>query len=485
MATEFVQSLLVLASSHPVWAAVVTISSLLVLRSLLKKLLKQKITNFPRKFPEDREKKTKEAFYDVAVVGAGPAGSTLGYYLAKAGRNCLLLEKKKFPRDKYCGDAVCKTAIEILMDMGIYEKLIKENKARVADAGGLCSPGGLSYIGRSKEILGEIPAALACKRWWLDEAIAMAAKRAGANLQENSGVKDAVFDAKSGLWTVYLEDSNKTYKARILVCADGAPSKLATKLGIVKRPPDGSCSRAYVESGTHKFNADGCIFYHKDMLPGYSALFRHPNNELNYCVYLIPGNPKVTNDDLPYWHDFLMKQDPNISKSLGPGAKLERMKAASLRLGGEPVSHGDHVLVVGDAAGMIDPMTGEGIHHAMEAGKMAAKFIGEAMHHGNYDKAVMRLYHDAWMDKFGSDFKWSFAICQLLYRFPILLDAATAAIARKGDKFLAAWADIMTGRVPKIHLLRPEFVIVITFELVSLIIRRALGIEKKREKKLE
>ncbi|XP_035689996.1 conditioned medium factor receptor 1-like [Branchiostoma floridae] len=358
--------------------------------------------------------RTKEGFYDVAVVGAGPAGSTLGYYLAKAGRNCLLLEKKKFPRDKYCGDAVCKTAIEILMDMGIYEKLIKENKARIV----------ISMLN-----------ALLCYR--------------------------------------------------VLVCADGAPSKLATKLGIVKRPPDGSCSRAYVESGTHKFKADGCIFYHRDMLPGYSALFRHPNNELNYCVYLIPGNPKVTNDDLPYWHNFLMKQDPNISKSLGPGAKLERMKAASLRLGGEPVSHGDHVLVVGDAAGMIDPMTGEGIHHAMEAGKMAAKFLDEAMHHGNYDKDVMKLYHEAWMDKFGSDFKWSFAICQLLYRFPILLDAATAAIARKGDKFLAAWADIMTGRVPKIHLLRPEFVIVITFELVSLIIKRAFGIEKKREKKLE
>ena len=64
-------------------------------------------------------------------MGAGPAGSTLSYYLAKARRKVLLLEKKKFPRDKYCGDAVCKTAIEILDDMGLLDKLLRENKALV------------------------------------------------------------------------------------------------------------------------------------------------------------------------------------------------------------------------------------------------------------------------------------------------------------------------------------------------------------------
>ena len=66
---------------------------------------------------------------------------------------------------------------------------------------------------------------------------------------------------------------------------------------------------------------------------GYSALFRHPNDVLNYCVYIIPGNPKVTNDDLSYWHDHLMKEDPNISRALGKGAKMERMKAGGIYTG--------------------------------------------------------------------------------------------------------------------------------------------------------
>ena len=69
--------------------------------------------------------------YDVVVVGAGPSGSCLGYFLAKQGRRVLLLEKKMFPRDKICGDALCKTGIEILQEMGLYQQLLDENKAHI------------------------------------------------------------------------------------------------------------------------------------------------------------------------------------------------------------------------------------------------------------------------------------------------------------------------------------------------------------------
>jgi flavin-dependent dehydrogenase len=189
--------------------------------------------------------------------------------LAKAGWKVLLLEKKSFPRDKYCGDAVCKSGIEIMQDIGIYQKLVDENKALVADSGGLCSPGGLSFIGQSEKIIGEVPAAIACKRMHLDEAIARAAQQAGADLREKTPVIDAKFNKETGLWTIILEDGlTNSFQCRVLVCADGAPSKLATKLGLVTRPPDGSCSRAYIEGGTHKFKADGVIFYHTHLLPG-------------------------------------------------------------------------------------------------------------------------------------------------------------------------------------------------------------------------
>lgn len=64
-------------------------------------------------------------------MGAGPSGATLAYYLSKKGRKVLLLEKKEFPRDKICGDALVKTAIEILKDMGVLDKLMKNKRAHV------------------------------------------------------------------------------------------------------------------------------------------------------------------------------------------------------------------------------------------------------------------------------------------------------------------------------------------------------------------
>ena len=56
------------------------------------------------------------------------------------------------------------------------------------------------------------------------------------------------------------------------MCADGAPSRIGTQLGLITRPPDSTCSRSYVEGGTHKFKADGVVFYTKDMLPGLVSL---------------------------------------------------------------------------------------------------------------------------------------------------------------------------------------------------------------------
>ena len=73
------------------------------------------------------------------------------------------------------------------------------------------------------------------------------------------------------------------------------------------------------------------ITSHSSLSSGYGVLFRHPDDELNYCVYLIPGNPQVTNDKLPYWHERLIKDDGNLCRALGKKAKLERMKVGRFK----------------------------------------------------------------------------------------------------------------------------------------------------------
>ena len=145
---------------------------------------------------------------------------------------------------------------------------------------------------------------------------------------------------------------------------------------------------------------------HFTLLAGYAVLLRHPKDEVNYCVYIIPGNPKLSNDDLSYWHHYMLEKDPNVSRAVGKAAKLERMKAGSLRIGGEPITYGKHVLLIGDAAGFVDPMTGEGIHTALDSGRIAAHFLCEAIAVGNFDKEVMKEYQNRWLKAFGMDFKW-------------------------------------------------------------------------------
>eukprot|EP00274_Cyanoptyche_gloeocystis_P006246 CAMPEP_0196652502 /NCGR_PEP_ID=MMETSP1086-20130531/1831_1 /TAXON_ID=77921 /ORGANISM="Cyanoptyche gloeocystis , Strain SAG4.97" /LENGTH=353 /DNA_ID=CAMNT_0041983093 /DNA_START=90 /DNA_END=1148 /DNA_ORIENTATION=+ len=248
-------------------------------------------------------------FFDVAIVGAGPSGCTTAFYLVRDLKaKVLLLEKKKFPRDKYCGDAVPATAHPHLKAMGVLDEILNERKGHPADNGGMISPSGLSFIGRSADQVGK-HVVIGIRRKIMDEKVARATQKAGADLRENHEVVGAKFDKETGLWTVEVKpfsgedkewavdgtsDKNesqeiKTFKARVLVCADGATSTLARSLGVVTTPPDGVCSRAYVEGDSHNFKADGVVFYPKKLLPGYCSVFRvgADKHDLSFCCYII------------------------------------------------------------------------------------------------------------------------------------------------------------------------------------------------------
>lgn len=415
--------------------------------------------------------------YDALVVGAGPSGSVCSYFLAKNGAKVALLEKETFPRDKYCGDAVCTPALHILEEMGVLKELVDNNEAHFADAGGFVSPSGISYIGVSKEKLGKAACA-AVKRINLDIRVAKNAQRTGADLKENFEVTEAQFDKATGLWTVTSAAGTKV-RGRMLVIADGATSKLATKMGYCTEPPKGVCSRAFVEGGTHNTNFDGVCFYPRWSLPGYAAIFRHPNDELNYCYYLIPCGKEgycgdVKESDLAKLHNDAIKKDPFISQALGPNAKLERMRAASLRVGGQGLLRtiDDHLLIVGDAAGHIDPLTGEGIHTAMMGGKAAAQTILDMRRTGDFSKQSCKQYERRWYQAFGHDFFLSQKMAEAVYRYPILLDAMASEMQRKGDAMMSKWAEIMTNMQPKTYFLRPDIAAQLGFAIAREVVEQ-------------
>jgi geranylgeranyl reductase family protein len=401
--------------------------------------------------------------FDVAIVGAGPSGSTCAYYLAGQGKRVLLLEQKEFPRDKLCGDAVCTSAQTHLKRMGVLQAILGEKKGHWAEVGGLVSPRGISFIANSApHTNGSL--VIAIKRIVLDEKIARAAQKAGAHLVENYQVAGVEFSRADRCWTVQSRSAAQpAYRARVLVACDGASSSLARSLGIVHTPPDAVCSRAYVKAGTSNFQADGVVFYPPELLPGYLALFRHAGDEVNVACYIIPGGRCVP-ADLHRIYEKVLRHDPHVREALGPRAELERMRGAGLRLGGIPRSFADNLLIVGDAAGHIDPLTGEGIHHAMDAAEIAAQTLVEAFAADDYRASFLKRYHERWQKRFGRDFYWSRKMAQLCCRFPIFLDACAAVSKKRGPGFLAQWATVMTGARPKSHFLRPGVVLPLLWE---------------------
>jgi flavin-dependent dehydrogenase len=380
--------------------------------------------------------------YDAIVVGAGPAGSTAAYYLAagmegRGGKRVALLERATFPRDKYCGDAWCAPALDILEDMGVVQQLEAEGLVGDTTSGGFISPCGESYVSVGTGAGAPGTRCYAIKRIICDERIARRAAGVGAHLYDNAAFATAMPEPDE-LWTVACRDGRR-FRSRMLIAADGAVSRLARSLGVVGSPPQGVASRQYVRGGSHNFKSGGVLFYPKYILPGYVALFRHFDDDIE------------------------------------PRAEFtEPVRVAPLRLGGVERSTAKQFMAVGDAAGQTDPLTGEGIHTGMIGGKLAAQTIHELFTRSDFSAVGCQAYHERWMAAFGRDFRASAMGARLIYQFPVFLDAANVLAQRKGEAFMADFGAAMTGVKPKTIFLRPGVAMGLGIELLRQIFTQRL-----------
>jgi len=416
------------------------------------------------------EDRRHEAF-DVIVVGAGPAGATAAYFLAAGmerwqGKRVALLDRERFPRDKYCGDAWCAPALDLLEEMNILQTLQHDGLIQDCTAGGFVSPSGESYANPPEENAEGVVGTrcYAIKRIICDERIARRAAEVGATLFENAACRRAELEA-DGFWTVHCEDG-RHFRGRVLVAADGATSQVARSLGVVTTPPEGVASRRYVKAGTHNFKSGGMLLYPSYILPGYIALFRHYNDEIDLGAYVIPGGA-ARPEDLMAIYETKITRDPFIQRVLGPKVEFtERLRVASLRTGGVPRSTAQQFMAVGDAAGQTDPLTGEGIHTGMIGGKLAARTLHECFERNDFSAEACGVYHDRWMKAFGRDFPLSAASGRFTHRFPFVLDAANVVAQRKGAGFMAEFGAAMTGVKPKSTFIKPGMALPLTAELL-------------------
>lgn len=281
--------------------------------------------------------------YDVAIVGAGPGGSTCAALCATAGWKTLLLDRATFPRDKVCGDCVNPACWPILDRLGVSDQLLALPHAR------LTAVEFIGLDGRSVQL--PLPASgrgeIAISRKLLDETLLHRASAAGAVVRQDTTVTGIAAGWK-------IETTLGTFSARHLVGADGRNSTVARLLDLL--PP---ALRDRVGLQTHAPDAVG--FGDKvalQFLPhGYAGIAGIGGGALNLCV--VARGPHL--DELQAWAAEHFKLSPEQAwRSMTPLARRPI-----------PPRH-DSLLFVGDAARVVEPFTGEGIYYALASGALAA-----------------------------------------------------------------------------------------------------------------
>jgi geranylgeranyl reductase family protein len=400
-----------------------------------------------------------ERVHDVLVVGGGPAGSSCAYWLADAGWDVALVEKKVFPREKTCGDGLTPRSVRQIADMGIegalagahrYTGLRARAYGKVLELPWPDHPSFPSY-------------GYVITRHDLDAIVNERAVKAGATVWQGTEAVEPILDGSgpapgalpSCVGAVVKEKATGTtrsVRARYVVVADGANSRFGRALGTVRdrSQPMGMALRGYYTSPGHdqKF-----IESHLDIrdgegkvVPGYGWIFPMGDGRVNVGVGLLSTdrrwkgvNTSTLMDHFVAWAPKDWELSP--ATSLGPptGGKLPMGLAVGPRVGAT-------TLVVGDAAGSINPFNGEGIAYGYESGRLAAASLGEALCGDGV--AALDRYEARLEDAYGLYFRVARAFIRVISR-PELMQLCVGT---------GMYSDSLMGWIMRImaNLLRPD-----------------------------
>lgn len=320
---------------------------------------------------------TADTRTDVLVVGAGPAGSAAAAWAARGGLDVTLADAAVFPRDKTCGDGLTPRAIGELerLDLGDWVRAHTVNH-------------GLRAHGFGRTLLlpwpgGTLPAyGSAVARTDLDDHLRTNAIKAGAVGVDGARAVDVRLEGGRVSAVVFVRDGERFEIAcKRLIVADGVRSSLGRKLGREwhRDTAYGVAARAYVDSGQHD---DPWISSHLELrgeggeiLSGYGWIFPLGDGQVNIGVGTLATEKRPANVALRPLMEFYADERREEFELSG---QLRDPASALLPMGGAVSTvAGPNWALIGDAAGCVNPLNGEGIDYGLEGGRLVVDQMGE------------------------------------------------------------------------------------------------------------
>jgi flavin-dependent dehydrogenase len=323
---------------------------------------------------------------DVLIAGAGPAGSLAAIVLARAGARVLMVDRESFPRHKLCGDTLNPGALRVLHSLGLDAGQLKE----ALPLSGMILSGPRAIVrAEYGGALGRAVTRRVLDAWLVDEAV-----RSGARFEHDLTVRGPLLDESGPRPTVRglvmsrrgAAESLTRIPAMMTIAADGRRSTVGLALGLLSHPrrPRRWAFGAYVTGLDYQLTA-GEMHIRGG---GYVGIAPIDRERANLCVVTGPrprgGTPEAVMRQA-------VAENPRLRERLRGLKFVSPVSVLGPLAVNAPVPGTDGLLLAGDAAGFVDPMTGDGLSLAMRGGVLAATEALRAIETGQLREAVVRL----------------------------------------------------------------------------------------------
>jgi geranylgeranyl reductase family protein len=361
---------------------------------------------------------------DVIIVGGGPAGSTAGIALARRGARALLLDKKRFPRDKPCGGGIRYGVLRRFPELADYlHRTVALHEIRRVR---MESPAGAAVVAEL-----EAPLYLTFRRLEFDAALLDLARALGVEVVEGA----RVVEIERGADDVAVRSiDGRAFTARVVIGADGVNSVVARQAGLSDGFADDALAIDTMEETelAELAVADPeaiYVAYGYKGYPGYGYVFpkhRHVDAGVGFLLSFF----KTRLEGAPYDHHRRFLDEARAKGVVRGRSNRRNFKAYRLPLAG-PIARtfADRVIVCGDAGGFVNGYTGEGIYYAMVTGQHAGQTAALALEARDCTAATLCQYEARWRREIGEELADSVRVQRRLFSNPGLADSIVRAAA--------------------------------------------------------